>query len=236
MKDMVSARPARLALIALIAASCQPATASPMKSAASGGSDDPTASVAPAEKPTATDLARPGNIAPPTAPSVAPVRGKVFQAIVEVVTGHRPAYRFRLTTDRLDGDYRIDGDADDGSGPGRLFIDVTHAHGALTLNPCADPDFTQGGDCVQRVLPGGDRLIMRGLVEWDGIRTVVVTLIHPDRSGITAEAGNFSILGQPRPPGAEIVQAGREQPLYTEVELAELVVALDRRLRQIEDR
>jgi hypothetical protein len=142
--------------------------------------------------------------------------GAVFQAMLGAITEHRPTYRFRLTPDRLEGDWRLDGDADDGFGPGRLFIDVTETPGKLTANPCLDRDFTQGGACVLRFLGNGDRLFLRDVVQANDTSTVVVALIHPDRSGITAEASTFSI---------------RPRPLYTVTELAEVVIAVDRSLR-----
>ena len=156
--------------------------------------------------------------------------------MVEVIFAHRPGYRFQLSPDRLDGDWRLDGDANDGSGPGRLFIAASDTPGSLTANPCADPDFTQGAACVERLLPSDDRLVLRGLVDADGVKTVVVALIHPDRSGVTAEAGNFSILGQPAPRAGQTVAPARPTPVYDVTELAELVVAIDKRLREIRGR
>jgi hypothetical protein len=174
-----------------------------------------------------------GGLPTPVAAPSAQLDDPVFQAMLEVITRHRPAFRFRFQLDRLDGDWRLDGNADDGSGPGRLFIALTVTAGNLTANPCADADFTQGGQCVQQALPGGDRLVLRDLVDWDGIRTVVVTLIHADRSGLTAEAANLAVLGRAGPGGGRAIDARRELPLYSVAELAELVFAIDRRLKAV---
>jgi hypothetical protein len=163
-----------------------------------------------------------------SAPSQAAYRDRdpVFDAILDVITAQRPRFRFHFTPDRLDGDWRLDGVADDGRGPGRLFLDVTTKPGNLTANPCTDPDFVQGGRCTSRILPTGSRLVRRGLVEENGIRTVVVALIHPDRSGLTIEAGNFAIDGF-----SSVVN--RPMPLYSIEDLAELIVAIDVRIGRL---
>ena len=144
--------------------------------------------------------------------------------MVEAITAHRPGFRFFLSSDRLEGDWRLDGSADDGTGPGRLFIDLTRQAGMLTANPCRDPDFVQGGRCSIQLLPTGARLVRRGLVEANGTRTIVVALINPDRSGITAEASNFSIDGRS-------TRVTRSMPLYAVEDLVELVLAIDQRVR-----
>jgi hypothetical protein len=157
----------------------------------------------------------------------------VFRAMVDAITSHRPGYRFRLTPDRLDGDWRLDGDVDDGSGAARLFIALTFKPGEVTAHPCADRDFTQGGACAEQRLSNGDLLALRGLVEAHGTRTVVVALIHPNRSGLTAEASNFRMEGLPGPlPGSDPPPPiSRHDPPYTVIELAELIRAIDARLR-----
>lgn len=144
--------------------------------------------------------------------------------MIEAVAAHRPAFRFSFTPDRLEGDWRLDGVADDGAGPGRLFIDYTRRAGMLTANPCAHPDFTQGGRCSIQIVGTGARLVRRGLVEANGPRTVVVALIQPNRSGITIEASNISINGRS-------VAVSRPMPLYTVGDLAELMIAIDGRVR-----
>jgi hypothetical protein len=151
----------------------------------------------------------------------------VFRAMVDAIAADEPTYRFRFTPDRLDGDWRLEGVADDGTGPGRLFVDLTRRAGNLTVNPCGDPDFVQGGRCVTRLLPTGSRLVLRGLVEANGTRTVLVALIHSDRSGLTIEASNLSIDGR-------AVVVTRPMPLYSVDDLAHLVLAMDERVGAIE--
>jgi hypothetical protein len=146
--------------------------------------------------------------------------------MINAITAHEPTYRFRFTPDRLDGDWRLEGEADDGSGPGRLFVDLTTRPGNVTPNPCADTDYVQGGRCVLRFLANGDRLAVRGLVKANGTQTVVVALIHPNRSGITAEASNIGILGP-------AVTVARPDPPYSVDDLADLVIAIDRALRAL---
>jgi hypothetical protein len=202
-------------LVALLVAACGQASGSPTTSIAP--SSPSAANVSHALR---ASKAIPSTVAPPpdAEPSPSPIGGAVFQAMLTAITEHRPTYRFHLLPDRLEGDWRLDGDADDGFGPGRLFIDVTETRGNLTADPCLDRDFTQGGACVQRFLGNGDRLFLRDVVEANDTRTVVVVLIHPDRSGVTAEVSTVSI---------------RPRPLYTVTELAELVIAVDRSLRAL---
>jgi hypothetical protein len=150
----------------------------------------------------------------------------IFQAMIGAVAAHRPTFRFSFGHDRLEGDWRLDGVADDGTGPGRLYIDLTREPGAMTANPCGDPDFVQGGRCSIQLLPTGSTLVRRGLVEANGTRTVLVGLIHPNRSGITVEASNLSI-------GGRAVSVSRSMPLYTVEDLADLVVAIDDRVQAI---
>ena len=163
---------------------------------------------------------------PEASPSTDPTASldPVFQAIIGAVAAHRPTFRFSFGHDRLEGDWRLDGVADDGTGPGRLFIDLTMEPGAMTANPCGDPDFVQGGRCSIQILSTGSRLVRRGLVEANGTRTVLVALIHTDRSGVTVEASNFSI-------GGRAVSVSRSMPLYTVEDLADLVVAIDDRVQ-----
>jgi hypothetical protein len=189
------------------------------------GSTD--AQVFPSSQPASapTDASLPSRLATPSPsaspPPAAAITDDVFAAMIEAIASQQPAYRFMLDPDRLDGDWRLDGTADDGTGAGRLFVDVTPKPGNVETNPCVDPDFVQGGRCVRKLLPGGDWLILRGLVEANGTRTVDAALIHPNRTGILAEASNVTIDGR----SAAI---SRHDPLYTAAELGELIVAIDR--------
>jgi len=146
-----------------------------------------------------------------------------------------PGWTFTLNSDRLDGDWRLDGDADDGAGPGRLSVDVTLRPGMLESDPCADHEFRQGAPCVKRQLSNGDLLVLRDIViDAGGMKTIEVVLIHPDRSGIGAEAGNWTIAALPD--GTPVSQSDlpkpqvtRADPLYTVDQLAQLVLAVDQR-------
>ena len=162
----------------------------------------------------------------PAAVTPIAVGDPIFGAMIATMTADRPDLRFRFTPDRLDGDWRLDGTADNGTGAGRLFIAVTRKPGTVALNPCVDPDFVQGGQCVRTLLPGGDWIVRRGLVEANGTRTVVAALIHPDRSGIIAEASSFTIT-------ARTTNVSRANPLYTATELGELIVSIDRAIRAL---
>lgn len=140
------------------------------------------------------------------------------------------------------GDGWLDGTVDDGTGPGRLLVHVAREPGMVTLHPCEDPDFVQGGTCQETVLPDGSVLSVRGLVDFDGVRYVDVSLAHPDGSGIGAESGNFVIpqVSEPLGPGSDIPEGGRVRlvppttrpdPAYTADQLADLVLAVDQATR-----
>jgi len=170
---------------------------------------------------------------PTPIPTAAPSpEGGVFGAMLEAIReSSPPGSRLALGRDRLDGDWIVDGDVDDGRGPGRLLVVVSDRAGTFTANPCADPDYRQGADCVRRHLDGGRVLVLRGAVDFEGSRTVDVTLIHADRSGVSAEASNWSIgqgLKPPRP-GLELppMPVTRPEPLFSVDELAQLVLAVD---------
>jgi hypothetical protein len=163
----------------------------------------------------------------------------MFAAMLDAIRASSPpGWRFTLDSDRLDGDWRLDGDADDGSGPGRLYVDVTLRPGMLEADPCADPEFRQGARCVRRRLPNGDLLVLRDIVaDPGGMKTIEVVLVHPDRSGIGAEAGNWTIATLPN--GTPLSQGElptprvtRPDPLYTVDQLAQLVLAVDKRVRE----
>jgi hypothetical protein len=145
------------------------------------------------------------------------------------IASDRPMLRFDLHPDRLDGSWILDGNADDGFGPGRLYVVVSPRRGDLTAHPCSDPDFRQGGRCVERELPDGHRLVLRDRVTGGGVTTVLAVLIHPDRSGITAEASNQAIdaLGPIGPGPVVPPPATRPAPLYTAPQLGSLLRAID---------
>jgi TolB protein len=195
---------------------------------------------APGASPTVvlTPRPKPTDAIPTPTPSPAPPSG-MFAAMLGAIRGSSPpSWRFTLASDRLDGDWRLDGDVDDGSGPGRLYVDVTLRPGMLEADPCADPEFRQGARCVRRPLPNGDLLVLRDVVIDPGhMKTIEVVLVHPDRSGIGAEAGNWTIatlpsgtpLSQGELPKPRVI---RPDPLYTVDQLAQLVLAVDTNIEE----
>jgi Tol biopolymer transport system component len=195
---------------------------------------------APGVSPPAVETPRPSPIdaTPTPAPSSASPSG-MFAAMREAIRASSPpGWRFTLNSGRLDGDWRLDGDADDGSGPGRLYVDVTLRPGMLEPDPCADPEFRQGARCVRRRLPNGDLLVLRDIVaDPGGMKTIEVVLVHPDRSGVGAEAGNWTIgAADPTPSSQSEVPTPlvvtRPDPLYTVDQLAQLVLAVDERIKE----
>jgi hypothetical protein len=170
----------------------------------------------------------------PATDSPAPA-DEIFAVMTQVIVAQRPLARFQLEPNEFDGNWDLDGNVSDGFGEGRLLISVTEDAGAITGHPCADRDFNQGGPCAERLLGNGNVLVLRDIVEAGGVKTIEVVLIHPDRSGISAEAANFAItlLNGPLLPRASRgpVTATREDPPYTVAELAELLIAIDARIR-----
>ena len=161
----------------------------------------------------------------------------MFGAIVDAIRASSPSrIALDLSPDRLDGDWRVDGNADDGDGPARLYVDVTFRPGMLEPHPCSDSEFRQGGPCVERPLPGGDLLVFRDVVVGPGrMKTIEAVLVHPDRSGVGAEAGNWSLPPLPptvAPGGTGTPQVTRTDPIYTVEQLGRLVRAVDAAARR----
>jgi hypothetical protein len=160
--------------------------------------------------------------------------GGVFGAMYKAIRASSPpGWTFSFTYDRLDGDWVIDGNVDDGSGPGRLNVYVTTRPGILEIDPCADHEFTMGAECHTDYLVNNDLLVMRNLlVDPGGTKTIEAVLIHPDRSGVGGEVGNFlaPVLPDGKVSQSQLPrsQVSRDQPLYTVEQLAELVQAVDR--------
>ena len=195
-------------------------------------------SPASAQRPsTATAVLPSGGLATPSVSASAtdpPALGDVHAIMAETIANDRPMLRFALTPDSLDGAWILDGNADDGFGSGRLYVVVTPRRGDLTAHPCGDPDFRQGGRCIERGLPNGDRLVLRDRATGGGLTTVLAVLIHPDRSGITAEASTMMIdlsVGPIGPDGPPPPVVTRAEPLYTAGELGALLVKIADRLR-----
>lgn len=151
---------------------------------------------------------------------------------------------------RESGDNAVDGTVDDGAGPGNLTVQFAPKAGSLTLRPCRDAEFGRGVTCTESKLPDGTVLSMRGLVDDQGVQTISVSLVHPDGTGVSAQAGNFAIDREqpPRfrrpggypgtrvPGGTEIPQSlamaippvvTRDGPVYTLEQLAHVATAVD---------
>ena len=157
----------------------------------------------------------------------------VFTAMLEAINSVTPPFwRIDLQPDRLDGDWRLDGDVDDGLGPGRLHLVVTARPGTFLANPCLDPEFRHGATCTPRRLANGDLLVLRDVVEANGTKTLAVVLVHPDRSGVEAEAANFEI-GSLSP--GDAAAPTRADPIYSLDQLARLVIAVDEGTRAMRD-
>jgi hypothetical protein len=162
----------------------------------------------------------------------------MFAAMLEAIRASSPpGWRLTLSGARLDGDWRLDGDADDGAGPGRLYVDVTLRPGKLGADPCSDPEFRQGARCFGRWLPNGDLLVLRDIVVDAGhMKTIEVVLVHADRSGIGAEAGNWIVAAANGTPISHselpTPRVTRPAPLYTVYHLAQLVLAVNEKIQR----
>jgi hypothetical protein len=224
------------ALIATIAVGCA-ATAPAPTAAPSSTTDRSSATAIPTPSGTPSTLtASPSSEPPAEPPAESPALDEVFAAMLETIVTDRPTVRFDLHPDRLDGTWTLDGNADDGLGPGRLYVTVTPRRGDLTAHPCGDPDFRQGGRCFEEALPNGDRLVLRDRVTGGGVTTVLAVLIHPDRSGITAESSNvvIDLTSGPIGPGPrDPPTVTRAEPLYTARDLGRLLLAIGRRLGEL---
>ena len=171
---------------------------------------------------------------PSSGPASPEPNNGVFAAMLQAIRASSPpGWRFTLTADRLDGDWRLDGDVDDGSGPGRLLLDLTVRPNMLLAHPCADAEFRQGGRCIERSLLAGDVLVLRDVVvDPGGMKTIEAVLVHPDGSGVGAEAGNWTLApirdDSPTPEtGLGMPRVTRPDPLYTVDRLSRLVRTVD---------
>lgn len=208
---------------------------------ATGGDRDPTAETASPEVVPAAWLSTSADGVPVAASSAPPESDLARQVVAAVQAGSPEGWAIDLRENTTPGitDGVLEGTADDGAGPGHLMVHVTREPGTLTLRPCDDPEFVQGGSCDERILPDGSVLSVRGLVDFDGIRYVDVSLVHPDGSGVGAESGNFVIPELPPavdvgPDGRVVLPeliTGRPEPTYTAEQLADLVVAVDQATR-----
>ena len=187
-------------------------------------------SSSPAGSPPASDP--PVSAQPATEPPITPVPvaaagllGRLATAVDEA-TGD---LALDLQPDVVAGAGQLDGLADDGRGPGRLFVVVSPPGSTAPDNLCEEADFVQGGTCEVVDLPGGDRAYRRGMVDFDGVRTVVVAIRLADGGGVLVEAGNFRfeappvlVAGEPRP----TPELTRSDPVLTPDEAFDLARAV----------
>lgn len=156
------------------------------------------------------------------------------RAIADAIVAASPdGWTFDFGADRWSSE-GLEGTVDDGAGPGRLVLGLSA--GTLLRRPCLDAEHREGASCEERTLPGGSMVSIRGAAGGDGILTVVVTLTHPDGSGIVAASGNFTLTWPlPRAITAgdkrNLVHVTRPRPAYTPEQLAEVVLAVDRATR-----
>lgn len=228
------------ALIATISLGCTatapaptPAPPATVPSAAQSTIDRSSATAIPTASGTPSTMTASPSSEPP---AESPALDELFAAMLESIVTDRPTARFDLQPDLFDGTWTLDGNADDGLGPGRLYVTVTPRPGDLTAHPCGDPDFRQGGRCFEQALANGDRLVLRDRVTGGGVTTVLAVLIHPDRSGITAESSNMVIdlASGPIGPGPrDPPTVTRAEPLYTARDLGRLLLAIGRRLAEL---
>src|SRR6266480_3848171 len=95
---------------------------------------------------------------------------------------------------------------------------------------------TRGWDVSSGRSPNGDLLVLRDIVvDSNGMKTIEAVLIHPDGSGVGAEAGNWTIPALPKGPVSQsqlpAPRVTRPDPLYTVDQLGRLVQAVDERAR-----
>ncbi len=167
---------------------------------------------------------------------MAPADLQITAAMLDTIVDQRPELAFDLHPDFSDTSWSVEGNVNDGRGWGQLSVSLNKQAGAMTAHPCGDPEFVQGAACEERMLPTGERLVQRDIVDDHGVRTIQVVLLRPNRSGLSLEATNFLV----EVPAADPVDPGdkgrrpsvtRLDPAYTVEQLGELAVAMMARLR-----
>jgi hypothetical protein len=153
------------------------------------------------------------------------------QRMADAIRAASPdGWTFDFAADRWEG-LSLEGNADDGTGAGRLMIGLST--GTQLLHPCADSEFKAGVECTERTLPDGSVLSVRAVVDYHGMQYDDVALTHPDGSGVFAESGNFTI-SWPLPgvitarEKKHLQHISRAAPTYTPEQLGRLALAVDR--------
>jgi hypothetical protein len=160
--------------------------------------------------------------------------GPVDAAIIDAIKANSPAsWSFTFGGGGTDP-ASIDGTANDGAGPGRVYVYV-NGPGAMTREPCGDPDFVSGVTCTETHLGGDAILSVRGLFDYEGVETYEIALTHADGSGVGAESGNFTL--HPVPTIMKFTPSlkrrlikpdtSRPHPTYDGTQLAKIVEAVD---------
>jgi hypothetical protein len=158
-----------------------------------------------------------GSSAPPASasfpqPTAVPAgaSGDIFDRARQAIHDASPAgLTFALTTSSGSGTPQLDGDVNDGRGPGRLYVVLFPSGTMDPTNPCQEADFVQGATCTRSALPNGDTMVLRGPVAAKGTVTIDVEILRTDGTGVLLEASNFSI---PDMPGVVTVGPGKPLP------------------------
>jgi hypothetical protein len=159
--------------------------------------------------------------------------GPTDDAIIAAIKANSPApWTFTFGGGGTDAS-TVDGTADDGAGPGRVYV-YAEGPGTMTREPCSDPDFSSGVSCTETHLGGDAILSVRGLFNYEGVETYEIALTHADGSGVGAEAGNFTLRALPKFASSpslkrELIHPDHDRlhPTYDASQLAAIVKAVD---------
>jgi hypothetical protein len=162
------------------------------------------------------------------------------QAVEKAVKAASPSgFRFAIhpLTSPVEQEFGVDGSADAGQGPGRLYVVVDPQLGSLQHTPCTDPEFVEGGSCTSTVLPDGNTLVLRGETGTTYTQVMAV-VIHPDGTGVTAESDNGTFapvtgalsmhrLAKLKRDGIGMEHITQANPPYTVAQLGQVAEAAD---------
>lgn len=153
-------------------------------------------------------------------PDLTPTQRAAVEAAVTASPSH---WKFGFTA--TPSGLAIEGTADDGDGPSRLFIGIQEVPGHSIRNPCSDATFSAQASCRESLLADGSVLAIRGEVNDSGIVTVVAAVSRPDRTGVFLESANYTSPNGPTPPTGRL-RPSRARPAYTPEMLGEVAVAV----------
>jgi hypothetical protein len=140
-------------------------------------------------------------------------------------------------TSPVEQEFGVDGSANSGQGPGRLYVVFDPQLGSLQHTPCTDPEFVEGGSCTSAVLPDGNILVLRGETGTTYTQVMAV-VIHPDGTGVTAESDNGTFasvtgalsmhrLAKLKRDGIGMEHVTQPNPPYTVAQLGQVAEAAD---------